>query len=313
MKKLLLILLCFPIVGFGQCKGDCMNGKGTYNWSSGAKYIGDFKNGKFHGKGTYTYDNGDQYYGEFKDGKQDGEGAYSWIDGNKYVGEYKDDEFQGQGTFTWANGDKYVGEYKDGKQHGQGTYTFGEGEWEGDKYIGGYKDGKWQGEGTYSWANSLVWSGRYDKGVQKDGHYNTENYYNLEDILGNNLRSEINLIYSDNSYKINLDISGIKVDFLFDTGATNTQINKKLLNQLINSGTNVKILDIEANIKYGSGNVIPGQYAIIDNLSFGDYILNNVVVIVGNNQSSSLLLGIGTLKKFKNWSVSKNGLLELVK
>ena len=40
--------------------------------------------------------------------------------------------------------------------------------------------------------------------------------------------------------------------------------------------------------------------SIIDNISFGDYILNNVVVIVGENQSSSLLLGIGTLNKFKN-------------
>ena len=291
MKKLLLILLCLPIIGFGQCiLGDCVNGYGTYTWSDGAKYLGGFQNGELHGKGTYTYENGNEYVGEWKEGK-----------------------FDGQGTFTFPNGDKYVGEYKNDFKHGQGTYTFGEGEWKGDKYVGGYKDGEWHGKGTYNWANSLVWSGKYDAGVQKDGFYNTENYYNLEDILGGNLISEIDLIYFNNSYKINLNISGIQASFIFDTGATNTQINKRLLNQLINLGAKVKILDVEANITYGSGNVIPGKYAIIDNISFGDYILNNVVVIVGDNQSSSLLLGIGTLNKFKNWSVSKNGLLQLVK
>ena len=336
MQKLLLILFCLPIIGFGQCKGDCFNGQGTYIWSSGEKYIGGFENGKFQGKGTYTYNNGDEYSGEFKDGQYHGQGTSTWDDGDKYVGKYKDGKWHGKGTYTYASGDEYVGEYKDGKWHGkgtytyaggdkyvgeykdnkyngQGTYTFGEGEWEGDKYVGGYKDGEWHGKGTYTWANSLVWSGKYEIGVQKDGHYNTENYYNLDDILGKNLSSEINLIYSNNSYTINLNISGIQVNFLFDTGATNTQINKKLLNQLINSGAKVKILDIQANITYGSGNVVPGQYAIINNLSFGDYVLNNVVVLVGNNQSSSLLLGIGTLNKFKSWSVSKNGLLQLVK
>ena len=32
MKKLLLILLCVPLIGLGQCvSGDCENGYGTYN------------------------------------------------------------------------------------------------------------------------------------------------------------------------------------------------------------------------------------------------------------------------------------------
>tara|TARA_B100000900_G_scaffold366503_1_gene342425 strand:- start:189 stop:344 length:156 start_codon:yes stop_codon:yes gene_type:complete len=32
MKKLLLILLCLPMIGFGQCiSGDCENGYGTFD------------------------------------------------------------------------------------------------------------------------------------------------------------------------------------------------------------------------------------------------------------------------------------------
>ena len=54
MKKLLLILLCLPMIGFGQCiSGDCENGYGTFDayWD---KYVGEWKNGKMHGQGTLT-------------------------------------------------------------------------------------------------------------------------------------------------------------------------------------------------------------------------------------------------------------------
>jgi len=274
------------MIGFGQCiSGDCENGYGVYTWPNGNKYVGEFKDAKINGQGTFTWANGDKYVGEFKDGKH------------------------GQGTFTWTSGNKYIGEYKDGKQNGLGTYTYGE----GDEYVGQWKDDKKSGQGTYTWANGLIWSGEWERGKQKEGRYNTENYYNVEDIFGDNLSSEIRLRYSNNRYKITLNISGIEEDFLFDTGATNTQINDKLLNQLKKAGAKIKILQLETDITYGSGNVIPGRYAIIDNIAIGDYILNNVVIIIGKNQSSSLLFGIGTLNKFKDWSVSKNGLLRIFK
>ena len=50
MKKILLILLCFPMIGIGQCiKGDCENGCNAiaeYTTQNGrtAKYEGCFKN-----------------------------------------------------------------------------------------------------------------------------------------------------------------------------------------------------------------------------------------------------------------------------
>ena len=292
MKHLLLLLLSFPMIGFGQCipPDGCKNGKGIYNWPTGENYNGEWKDEKFNGKGTYTYANG-----------------------NKYVGEFKNGIRNGKGTDTYANGNKYIGEYKDGKQNGLGTYTYGKGEWEGDEYVGEWKDNLEHGKGTYTWANGLMWSGEWERGNQKEGHYNTENYYNVEDIFGDNLSSEIRLRYSNNRYKITLTIGGIEEDFLFDTGATNTQINDELLNQIKKAGAKIKILQLETDITYGSGNVIPGRYAIIDNMAIGDYILNNVVVLVGKNQSSSLLLGVGTLNKFKDWSVSKNGLLRIFK
>ena len=59
MKKILLILLCFPMIGFGQCVGDCQNGYGTSSSEEGT-YKGNWKDGKVHGNGMfigfeYTY------------------------------------------------------------------------------------------------------------------------------------------------------------------------------------------------------------------------------------------------------------------
>ena len=83
--------------------------------------------------GTFTYTDGGKYVGEWKDSKRHGYGTYTYTGGDKYVGEWKDGKSHGQGTATFADGDKYVGEWKDSKRHGQGTYTFANG-----KRVAGY-------------------------------------------------------------------------------------------------------------------------------------------------------------------------------
>ena len=89
-----LLILLIPIIGFGQCiSGDCFNGKGTYIYYDGTKYVGEWKDDMRNGQGTYT-----NYVGD------------------KYVGQWKDNKKNGQGTLTYANGDKYVGQWKDGNK-----------------------------------------------------------------------------------------------------------------------------------------------------------------------------------------------------
>jgi hypothetical protein len=59
MKKLLLILLCVPLIGIGLCiSGDCNNGYGTYIWNNGDKYIGYSMNNMCHGQGIATFVDG---------------------------------------------------------------------------------------------------------------------------------------------------------------------------------------------------------------------------------------------------------------
>jgi hypothetical protein len=77
MKKLLFILMLLPFIGFSQttsfgektgCTGDCTNGYGVWVYSDGARYEGNFKNGKKNGQGTLTSASGKKQSGKWKDG-----------------------------------------------------------------------------------------------------------------------------------------------------------------------------------------------------------------------------------------------------
>ena len=54
---------------------------GTYDWEDGAKYVGEWKNGKRHGQGSYIHSSGDISIGEWIDSERKGESVYIWKSG----------------------------------------------------------------------------------------------------------------------------------------------------------------------------------------------------------------------------------------
>ena len=138
---------------------------GTYTWSNGDKYVGEWKDNERHGQGTYFNldDNEDQgiYVGEYKDGKMHGQGTYFFAEGDKYVGEFKDGGRHGHGTFTFPDGENYLGEWKDDTYNGRGTYTYAN----GNKYVGNFRDGKFNGSGYFVIAET----GNVIVGIYKNG------------------------------------------------------------------------------------------------------------------------------------------------
>ena len=68
MKQLThLITFClFSTVSWAVCvEGDCLHGRGTYTWPSGAKHVGNWKDGIRNGQGTYTW-LGAKYVGQWR-------------------------------------------------------------------------------------------------------------------------------------------------------------------------------------------------------------------------------------------------------
>ena len=92
--KVLIFILIFTTDVMANCiKGDCEDGQGTFAWSDGKKYVGEFKEGKRKGQGTFTWPSGTKYVGEFKNGKMHGKGILTSPDGKKYAGEFKNNKF----------------------------------------------------------------------------------------------------------------------------------------------------------------------------------------------------------------------------
>ena len=87
----------------GCVSGDCENGYGTYIYSNGEKYTGNFKEGDRHGYGTYDWSIGDGYQGYWKFGLQDGYGKYTFADGIVREGQFKEGEFIGENNDKFDN------------------------------------------------------------------------------------------------------------------------------------------------------------------------------------------------------------------
>ena len=181
---ILLLLMFLPTIAWAdECiEGDCINGYGTMVYTTGQKFIGNFKDGLRHGdgvfillggrkivgvwqeneivEGTYTMPDGTKYAGQWKYRERNGRGELTYPDGRRYVGEFKSDQRHGKGTLFYPDGRKYEGDFKFGERTGQGTMTYPDGR----KYIGEFKDGKWSGQGTLIYSDGKKVSGEFKNG-----------------------------------------------------------------------------------------------------------------------------------------------------
>jgi clan AA aspartic protease (TIGR02281 family) len=139
--------------------------------------------------------------------------------------------------------------------------------------------------------------------LNSNSNYQSSNLYILKDILGEKSRTEIPLInYFGKSYKIKISIAGISKYYLFDTGASDLIINKELADELLSRGKLSKdnIL-YETEYTLANNNTVKGKKVKIDNITIGDYTLNNVVI--GIIDDGSLLCGKSFLDKFSKWEI----------
>lgn len=189
----------------GCVQGNCQNGRGTYVWNDGDRYVGQYRNGKRNGFGTYFFKNGDRFMGKYRDGKRNGKGVYMWASGARYEGNYTDSKRHGAGKYTSASGQTSYSMYNYGTktrtlsaseyrnmisggsstrvtprrtastgcvqgncQNGKGTYVWSD----GDRYVGNYRNGKRNGFGTYFFKSGDRFMGQY-----RDGNRNGKGVY----------------------------------------------------------------------------------------------------------------------------------------
>ncbi|ESO07284.1 hypothetical protein HELRODRAFT_76393, partial [Helobdella robusta] len=151
-----------------------MHGKGTYVWSDGLKYEGDFFCNQMTGIGKFTWLNGSYYAGDVRNSVRHGRGVFyhaprmlkydgDWVRGlqhgkgymtfdidekSYYKGDWVANKKQGYGVRKYISGNFYEGEWFENMRHGNGTMHW---VMEKQKYIGQWRCGVQEGEGEHTW------------------------------------------------------------------------------------------------------------------------------------------------------------------
>lgn len=132
-----------PVTEKKECvSGNCVNGKGTAQFSNGDHYEGDFKNNKMHGQGIMKFNNLGTYTGAFSNDKASGKGKISFVNGDVYEGDFIEGNFNGEGKYSYKNGESYTGTWVNDKKEGTGTYKFSNGQTHIGQFSGDRRNGK---------------------------------------------------------------------------------------------------------------------------------------------------------------------------
>lgn len=104
-----------------------------------------------HGVGSYFFSNGDKYCGDWEAGRMHGEGCFHWAEGDVYTGHWERGAISGMGTKHCASDNTVSqGYWRGGGLHGQGKRAYGC----GDTYAGEHWEDRRHGFGRYTWNNS---------------------------------------------------------------------------------------------------------------------------------------------------------------
>ena len=101
--------------------------------------------------------NGAKYTGEWLNGRRDGHGVQIWVDGSRYDGYWHDDRANGEGKLYHADGDIYEGTWVDDKAHGHGKYIHAN----GATYEGQWREDRQDGYGVETWPDGARYEGYY--------------------------------------------------------------------------------------------------------------------------------------------------------
>lgn len=162
----------------GACKGGMADGFGTLQYAltdakSGEKktstYVGNVRAGERQGTGTYVFTNGNRYEGEWQDNFRRGKGTlYYTKSGNKYEGEFLDGKRHGYGTFYSAKNilSEYEGYWANDQRNGSATIRMRK-PYEENRTESEYKDDRAHGKTTTFFPDGSRWVLDYQNGTIK--------------------------------------------------------------------------------------------------------------------------------------------------
>lgn len=125
--------------------------------------------------------------------------------------------------------------------------------------------------------------------IQSETQNNTSQEY--RNVLKMELQNGVKYVW--------IEINGIKLRFIFDTGASSICISPAEASVLYRQGTLQKedILNVEA-FQDATGKISEGTKVNLREVKIGDMVLENVEALVIDNVNAPLLLGQSVLERF---------------
>lgn len=161
-------MMLWPWLMNGHCiQGDCLNGNGIWQYTSGARYEGPFYQGKRQGYGKVIFSDGSRYSGEFFQDFRQGEGVHMLSDQSVYSGRFYRDRYHGSGRMHFRSGAVYEGSWLHGKMEGEGILTFPD----RTVYKGEFHNNSFHGKGQLIWPDGNMYSGEWQNGQRHGTGY----------------------------------------------------------------------------------------------------------------------------------------------
>jgi clan AA aspartic protease (TIGR02281 family) len=345
--KLMLLLIISPILSFSQCiSGDCENGNGVYIQKDKTRIEGQWKNRELSGQCSIFFSDGDSFVGEMVQGKKNGKGLYKKANGYSEEGIYKNDTLSGYVTVKYTSGNIYVGNWANNHQNGNGKYTQIDGYSEegkfvndtlvgfatlifpsGNKYLGYVNNSQPEGKGIYHYDSGDKFDGQFKDGLRhgagilyyaKGGTLKGE-WSNNEFISGSNKTYNSKNVITPNLtnggvYEVNANINNVlKLDMIFDTGASEILFSRDVYNTLVKTKT-ISNDDLLEGGQYmdANGNVNYNVRFILRKLQIGNYTLDNIPCCVAKDELGANLLGLSAIKKLGKFTFDfEKGIIEI--
>ncbi|MBK7478015.1 MAG: caspase family protein [Haliscomenobacter sp.] len=159
----LVLLLAFKLALNAQCiSGNCLQGTGVMLYPSGARYVGEFRNGTRDGWGVCYFSDGSNYQGNWSNDRPDGPGVKILPDGSIKKGYWRRGSLDREDPGLLLQLDGRPGNLKSGCisgncVSGKGIFIFPN----GDIYVGDFSGGKRAGVGVCYYANQSEYKGRW--------------------------------------------------------------------------------------------------------------------------------------------------------
>jgi aspartyl protease family protein len=145
------------------------------------------------------------------------------------------------------------------------------------------------------------------KGYEKhldDGFSEKQYNYNTERKKNYSSSSSIKLKKNNGVYEIPAELNGVlKINFIFDSGASDTSISPDIALTLIKTGT-IKTEDwLEGQYySFANGSSAKSERFILREVKIGDKTIKNVTCRIANNINAPMLLGQSVLRKFGKYT-----------